>query len=336
MIYERDKPRLALEAGFRKFVPPFSGNADGFISDILEPLADAWLLLMDTVRVQKHFGIEAAKAVRSLDRIDNKDWLPPVLLRIWKSQQDDSAAIAKYLVALERLAYFLFVARAGVNDRISRFAAAMDEFEPRQGKEKPVSGLGLSDTEQGRFVSVLSGPLYQISRVCRPVMQRLDEALSSGGASYDELVSIEHVLPQTVDDGSEWATLFPDEQERADWTHRLANLVFLTHRINTRASNWDFERKKKEYFASSDGSSPFVITQGVLQTNKWTPEHLSIRQTQLLEKLCQVWQLDAVDVEEELIKTIPQKGTWQFTDTKIIEVKREKIMQALGSEKASP
>ena len=50
----------------------------------------------------------------------------------------------------------------------------------------------------------------------------------------------------------------------------------------------------------------------------------------MLEKLCQVWQLDAVDVEEELIKTIPQKGTWQFTDTKIIEVKREKIMQALG------
>ena len=135
----------------------------------------------------------------------------------------------------------------------------MDEFDPRQGKEKPADGLSLSDAEQGRFVGVLSGPLYQISRVCKPVMQRLDEALSSGGASYDELVSIEHVLPQTVDDGSEWATLFPDEQERAEWTHRLANLVFLTHRINTRASNWDFEKKKKEYFASSDGSSPFVI-----------------------------------------------------------------------------
>ena len=93
---------------------------------------------------------------------------------------------------------------------------------------------------------------------------------SSGGASYDELVSIEHVLPQTVEDGSEWAILFPDEQERSDWTHRLANLVFLTHRINTRASNWDFDRKKKEYLASGDGSSPFVITQGVLQTDKWT------------------------------------------------------------------
>jgi len=330
MIYERDKPRLALEAGFQKFVPPFSGDAEAFISNILEPLADAWLLLTDTARVQKHFGSEAGKAVRSLDRIDNKDWLPPVLLRIWKWQQEESSAIAGFLITLERLAYFLFVTRAGVNDRIARFAAVMDEFEPRQGKEKPTAGLSLSDAEQQNFGRVLSGPLYQISRVCRPVMQRLDEALSSGGASYDELISIEHVLPQTVDDGSEWALLFPDEQERSDWTHRVANLAFLTHRINTRASNWDFERKKKEYFASSDGSSPFVITQGVLQTDKWAPEHLCIRQKQLVEKLCEVWRLDAVNVEDELISMMPQKGTWHFTDAKIIEAKREEMLQALG------
>ena len=329
MIYERDKPRLALEAGFPKFVPPFKGDADAFISKVLEPLADAWLLLADTARVQMHFGREAAKAVRSLDRIDNKDWLPAVLLRMWRCKHGESSAIANFLIDLERLAYFLFVTRADVNSRIARFSAVMDEFEPRQGKEKPI-GLTLSDSEQKQFVRVLSGPLYQITRVCKPVMQRLDEALSSGGASYDELVSIEHVLPQTVDDDSEWAILFPEEQERFDWTHRLANLVFLTHRINNRASNWDFERKKKQYFASSDGSSPFVITQGVLQTKNWTLEHLCIRQKQLVAKLCEVWRLNAVDVEEELISAMPERGTWQFTDTKIIDAKREKMMQALG------
>lgn len=330
MIYERDKPRLALEAGFKKFVPMFSGDADGFISNILEPIADAWLLLTDTVRVQKHFGNVAAKAVRSLDRIDSKDWLPPALLRLWKCQETEKQMVADFLVALERLAYFLFVTRAGVNDRIARFAAVMDEFEPRPGKEKHAAGLGLADVEQHKFVRTLSGPLYELSRVCKPVMQRLDETLSSGGASYDELVSIEHVLPQTVDDGSEWALLFPDEQERSDWTHRLANLVFLTNRINSRASNWDFERKKKEYFASSDGSSPFVITQGVLQTPNWTPEHLSIRQTQLMEKLCEVWNLGAVDLQNELISLLPQKGTWHFTDAEVIEAKRSKMLEALS------
>jgi Protein of unknown function (DUF1524) len=73
---------------------------------------------------------------------------------------------------------------------------------------------------------------------------KLHEALSAGGASYDELVSIEHVLPQTVDEKSEWATLFPDEAQRAEWTHRLANLVFLTRRINTRASSGADKRRE--------------------------------------------------------------------------------------------
>src|SRR6185437_4667725 len=63
MIYERDKPRLALETAFPKFVLPFAGDADAFVSNVLEPLADAWLLLSDTVRVQKHFGSEAASAI---------------------------------------------------------------------------------------------------------------------------------------------------------------------------------------------------------------------------------------------------------------------------------
>jgi hypothetical protein len=108
------------------------------------------------------------------------------------------------------------------------------------------------------------------------------------------LVSIEHVLPQTVNEKSEWAKLFPDEAQRAEWTHRVANLVLLTRRINTRASNWDFERKKKEYFGSKDGTSPFVLTQGVLQTSQWTLDHLQTRQKTLIDKLGTVWQLKPI------------------------------------------
>ena len=154
--------------------------------------------------------------------------------------------------------------------------------------------------------------------------------MSSGGASYDELVSIEHVLLQTVEEGSQWAAWFPDE-ERSGWTHRIANLVFLTHRINIRASNWDFDKKKKQYFASSDGTSPFVITQGVLQDDNWTPQHLAIRQIQLIDKLCQVWQLDSVEVNQELVEaTQEEKGLHKVADIKLIDSKREEIMAAFG------
>jgi hypothetical protein len=136
-------------------------------------------------------------------------------------------------------------------------------------------------------------PLYKQSRVCKPVLQRLDEALSAGGAAYDDqIVSIEHVLPQTVDAGSEWAVAFPIEHERERWLHRLGNLVFLTRRINTRASNWPFEKKKSEYFGSKDGTSPFPITQGVQQAEFWDTGTLAKRQGTLLERLCIVWKLE--------------------------------------------
>jgi hypothetical protein len=118
-----------------------------------------------------------------------------------------------YLMELERLAYFLFVTRAGVNDRMERYSAAMYVFDPRPNRKPPSTGLGLSGEEQYRFLQGLSGPIYLMTRVCKPVLQRLDEALSTGGASYDELVSIEHVLPQTVQEGSEWAKLFPHEEQ---------------------------------------------------------------------------------------------------------------------------
>lgn len=291
MLYERDKPRMSLETGFPKFVEPFRGPGDVFLTDVLEPVADAAILLTETKKIAARFGTEVAKAVRSLERIDNKDWLPPALLRLWKSKPGDDAAIGVFLIRLERLAYFMFVHRQGINERITRFAAVMDELDPRATKEPPAVGIALGNSEEAQFRQELNGPLYLKSRVCKAVLQRLDEALSAGGASYDELVSIEHVLPQTVDPGSDWPRLFPVQVQRDEWTHRLANLVFLTRRINTRASNWDFDRKKREYFASADGTSPFPLTQAVLQAKQWSLEHLVLRQEQLVKRLAQVWQL---------------------------------------------
>jgi hypothetical protein len=336
MIYEREKPRLALEIAFPKFVEPFQGDAEKFISNILEPLADSFALLKDDKGIKFHFGAEAAKAVRSLARIDNKDWLPPALLRLWKRKSGENQAVAEFLVKLERVAYYLFVIRCGVNDRIARFSAVMNEFDPRKTIAH-VNGLALTEIEQAEFIDELDGNLYQKSRVCRPVLERLDEALSTGGASYDELISIEHVLPQTVEKGSEWEALFPDESQRATWTHRLANLVFLTHRVNTRASNWDFERKKAEYFCSDDGSSPSVITQEVLRAPQWTLEYLVDRQQRLLRKLSDVWQLDFSKFQnlEEAAEDTAQKGARGFTELNLIEAKREAIMRALGERENS-
>jgi hypothetical protein len=98
----------------------------------------------------------------------------------------------------------------------------MDEIAPRPGRSLPAAGKALTEAESAEFYFALGEPLYRKSRVCKPVLQRLDEALSTRGATYEDPTSIEHVLPQTVEAGSEWASLFPNEAEREHWTHRLA------------------------------------------------------------------------------------------------------------------
>lgn len=296
MMFERDKPRIGLEKGFKEFVLPFKEDAERFISTILEPIADANSVLNSNPSVKQRYGANAALALRSLERIDNKDWVPPALLMMWK-EGENTALVSTFLCDLERVAYFLFATRADVNVRIRRFADIMNEIDPLPGQTAALKGLMLSKDEQREFIKALDGPLYLKTRVCKPVLFRLDERLSTGGASYDEQASIEHVLPQTVGSGSDWAQLFPDEEERISWTHRIANLVLLTRRINSKASNWDFEQKKINYFATEDGTSPFVLTQAVLRTTTWNAEHLESRQAHLLSALADIWKLDVAALE---------------------------------------
>jgi hypothetical protein len=120
----------------------------------------------------------------------------------------------------------------------------------------------------------------------------LDEAIGAGGATYDHsIITVEHVLPQNPNAGSQWLVDFPDEQLRVFWVHRLANLVLLTRRKNTQASNLDFGEKKTRYFSTIGGVSNFALTNTVIQQPQWDVPTLQQRQAELVGRLVAVWRL---------------------------------------------
>ena len=125
----------------------------------------------------------------------------------------------------------------------------------------------------------------------RPLLLRLDSLLAEAGATYDrKVLSVEHVLLQTPEEGSVWLDWFPDPEQREMWTHRLANLVLLSRRKNAQAQNFDFERKKNEYF-QRNGVAAFAITSQVLNKQHWTPDALAERQQELTGRLADEWRL---------------------------------------------
>ena len=97
-------------------------------------------------------------------------------------------------------------------------------------------------------------------------------------------------MPQSPDDEAEWTRTFT-EGDREYWTHRIANLVLLARGKNARAQNYDFDRKKVEYFQRG-GVSNFALTSQVVGEPKWTTRVLEQRQKALIDALKTEWRLE--------------------------------------------
>ncbi len=66
--------------------------------------------------------------------------------------------------------------------------------------------------------------------------------------------------------------------------------MLLSKRKNSQAQNFDFERKKREYF-QRQGVTSFALTTEVLNEKEWTLEIVEERQQRLMETLRRVWRL---------------------------------------------
>jgi hypothetical protein len=197
---------------------------------------------------------EINRVLAHLSRLDNIDWQPPAI-HVIATHRQNPAEVFRFLTDLERLAYALFLARETPTDRIARYGKVLEAMEAGTDLFAIGSPLQLSDDEKRTARDVLNGDIYTITRILQPVLLRLDEAIGAGGAAYHHpIITVEHVLPQNPKESSRWFTDFPDEGVRNSWVHRLSNLVLLTRRKNTQASNLDFDEKKTRYFNTRGAS----------------------------------------------------------------------------------
>lgn len=292
MIFEREKPRSALETGFPVHVPPFLGDPNAFVNDELTPYSDAFFLQSDPDGLRQRYGQQTANLIASLDRLDNKDWLPPLLLCLRQGMERKRDNVSEVVFKLERLAYYLFVTRADVNARMTRYGDVLDYLDPIEDHKRKSNGIELTSDEVKLFFSTLNGPVYLATRVVKPLLLRIEQASTDGAATYDHpVISVEHVCPQTIDSGSEWHSMFPDPEEHAELLHKVGNLVLLSRRKNSAASNYDFVKKKDTYFVNGTASA-FVMTSEVRDKNSWTPTIIRERQVEVLARLAKTWLLE--------------------------------------------
>ena len=292
MIYRKEKLRGTLETEFETYVlgDLSSKKAIEFVDNELEPYADAYEIVSGASYESTEEAEKVNALLRHLNRLDNFDWIPPAIA-YFRRRMGQTDKLWEFTRDLERLAYGLFIRRANINERIDRYAQVISAIESGGGLFEDGSPLQLSLAEKAEIFERLDGDIYSQVRLRTPLLLRLDSIVAEKGASYQHpIVSIEHVLPQNPPDNSQWTKWFPDEEKRNQWTHRLANLVLLSRRKNTRASNYEFDRKKSEYF-QRHGTTTFALTTKVVDQSEWTPTVLERRQQELIGALKKQWRL---------------------------------------------
>lgn len=270
MIYLKAKPQGTLLKEFRDNVK--YASPESFMDDTLAPLSDAYREITGAEYSSQKGAEDVNKHLHWLNRIEFKDWMPPAL-KFLSTHRNEPDKVGPFFRYLERLVYAMLIGKWGVNDRIERCSKLTTAIESGEDLWGTTSPLLLTAAEKGEIYQALEGSLYKThsARSLALILVRLDSLLSGGGATYNfDVVTVEHVLPQNPEPGSDWLEWFPDAQQRDFWVHRLGNLALLTRKKNSSASNRDFEWKKKSYF-SKGGVSPFAITTQVLSDKEWTP-----------------------------------------------------------------
>ena len=291
-IYAKQKQRATLVKEFQEHVTEYKTPLD-LVDKVIKPYAEVW----DFIRNADFEATEYAETINEhlswLNRVDFKDWVPPALVYFKRFRQKPKL-LAEFFGSLERLTYFLLVTKVVINERIETFAALTKEIESADfsGELATLNTLVLTDKQKREFTVALDGDIYRnLPKARMALVLRLESLVRAPGVQLQNAVSLEHVLPQTPPDGSDWTNWFSDEEAREGWTHRLANLVPLDRNKNSSASNYDFAKKKDVYFKGKGTASPFVLTQEVRSVSEWKPDILTKRQERLVGILIAHWNL---------------------------------------------
>ena len=317
MIKMKSKAKKSLQEEFYKYVLTDINNdtAIDFIDNVLEPYSDAYSIIKKAIYTSTENAEKVNNILRWLNRIDNSDWLPPAMVFYCKHKTEPNILLT-FFEKLERLASYMRITSFDINHRIERYARLISDPQDKNDDSVYGESIELSASEQNEFISGLNSDIYKMTGAKRNyLILRLDAFISDGAASYkSNVLSIEHVLPQTVSPESSWDKTWADPEDRAYWLNKIGNLIPLTKRHNSKAQNYDFKTKKEKYFKNTDaGITSYALATDVLNYDEWTPETVKARQKKLIDAYKKGWELKETTIEAvtdnaaiQVIKTISE------------------------------
>ncbi|HIP33735.1 MAG TPA: DUF262 domain-containing protein [Bacteroidia bacterium] len=205
------------------------------------------------------------------------DWIPPLLHYYDKFGEKD---LYKFLVALDRKFSADWISQYTPTYRIE----SMNDINKVIASKTSVVDIFNSSCfviDDKSFMRVLQDDIYG-RRFARYILLKLDYFYQNHQQRmHFETLSVEHILPQTPKDDSQWVVDFTETQ-REIMTHKFGNLVLITRRKNSSQGRLDYKDKKERYFQKNIDTCPNSI-RILNKYNYWTPIEFDKNQTEVLD-----------------------------------------------------
>ncbi|CEQ27359.1 DUF262 domain-containing protein [Paraclostridium sordellii] len=205
--------------------------------------------------------------------LQSEDWIPVIMYYYDKfkiNRLDD------FLIKLEYKFAGDLIAQVSPTTRTENMNKIMKEIEKIDSNSlnEFIENSEVFNIDEKAYKNMIEGDIYK-RRFNKYVLLKLEYLMSDNTVHLSgyKNISVEHVLPQNPNIDSEWRKIFTDE-ERDEWTHKLANLVLISKKKNSSLSNLNYIDKKEKYLKGRvdafKGSKIFIDNN--LEWNKSTLE----------------------------------------------------------------
>ena len=257
-------------------------------------------LLEDLVRFARYFAFFLQP-----DRIDSKPLATAMrqvrslgsahamlLMRLYYLYDERALAHDDFIRALDLISSYL-VRRSvlGMQTRgywavFARIAHSITDEDPLGSFQVALARQSYRFPADDDFVSALQeSDLYRL-RICWHILSQLENAGQNEPSPVSEY-SIEHIMPQNIDNVPEWQDMLGKnwEEVHQTWLHRLGNLTLTAY--NGRYSNRPFKEKKT--LKGGFEQSAVRLNEYVRQRAEWAALEMKERGSVLAHRALDIW-----------------------------------------------
>jgi len=234
----------------------------------------------------KYESNKIKRHVNSLFNVSHDEWISPVLSYMLKPIED--LPFDEFIDLIERITYQNWIRRLGRSKRNTVYYNLITKIKKGTNRED-ILRIIKSYANNDEFFNLLNSDVYGMS-YAKAILLRLDVASQDDSVikNYSGMISIEHILPQTVTE-KYWTERF-EEKDIINHVHKLGNLVLLSGRKNSQAQNYSFDRKKEIYLKKNESTS-FDLTKKVCDTIEWDKNEISNRQQEMIKLARSIWEI---------------------------------------------